>query len=151
MAQATDLVIEAAAAQDLPALLELLEIVHLPQDGFADHMAHALVVRGGDAVLGSAALEVYGAAALLRSVAVHPLVQGQGLGVKLVDAALDLAARQQIQRVYLLTETAADFFPKFGFTPITREDVDAAVKQSVEFTSACPQSAAVMVKKMNDE
>ncbi|MCB0113116.1 MAG: GNAT family N-acetyltransferase [Caldilineaceae bacterium] len=144
-------VIETASAAALPALLALLDAAGLPQDGFADHIGNALLVRNGDVILGCAALEIYGSAALLRSVVVAPTAQGRGLGAQLVTAALTLAEDRQIRRVYLLTETAANYFPRFGFARIPRADVDPAVKQSVEFTSACPQSAVVMEKKMNDE
>ena len=47
--------------------------------------------------------------------------------------------------VYLLTETANGFFPRFGFHPTQRAAVDSAVQQLVEFTSACPASAHVLV------
>jgi amino-acid N-acetyltransferase len=97
-----------------------------------------------DQVVGSGALELYGDAALLRSVAVAPEQRGQGLGQQLTQAALDLARQHGVRQVYLLTETAADFFPRFGFRPIARADVTPAVQRSVEFTSACPQSALVM-------
>src|SRR6266567_3236122 len=50
--------------------------------------------------------------------------------------------------VYLLTETAGQFFPKFGFTAITRAQVESAVLESPEFTTACPKSAMVMVKQL---
>jgi len=48
----------------------------------------------------------------------------------------------------LLTTTAADFFPKFGFEPIARADVPASVQSSIEFTSACPATATVMRKTL---
>lgn len=144
-------VIANADAADLPALLALLDAASLPQDGIADHIGSALIARNGDEILGCAALEIYGSSALLRSVAVAPTAQGSGLGTQLVYSALALAEDRHIRRVYLLTETAADYFPRFGFAPITRQEVDPAVKQSVEFTSACPASALVMVKKMNNE
>jgi hypothetical protein len=35
-------------------------------------------------------------------------------------------------------------FPKFGFRAITRDTALDVVKDSVEFVSACPQSAVVM-------
>ncbi len=58
---------------------------------------------------------------------------------------LAAAANRGVQQVYLLTETAADFFPRFGFQPIARSAVDPAVQTSIEFTSACPASAVAMV------
>ncbi|MFN8474960.1 MAG: arsenic resistance N-acetyltransferase ArsN2 [Anaerolineae bacterium] len=137
-----------ARPEDFPAVLALLERSHLPPDGLADHRDALLVAREGDAVVGSAALEVYGDAALLRSVAVDERLRGHGLGQRLTDAALEMARERGIHEVYLLTETAADFFPRFGFRPVDRTDVAAEVQQSVEFTSACPVSALVMSREV---
>lgn len=136
--------ISVADKGDMPAILALLEGSGLPQDGLADHVATTLAARIGDRVVGSAALELYGAAALLRSVAVDRSLRGQGLGQQLTRAALDLARQRGVKQLYLLTETAGGFFPRFGFRPIARSAVDPAVRQSVEFTSACPVSAQVL-------
>ncbi len=46
--------------------------------------------------------------------------------------------------VYLLTETAGDFFPRFGFTAEERSSAPASLQGSVEFRSACPKSARMM-------
>ncbi len=137
-------VIEVAKAADLPAVLALLEASGLPQEGLADHFATALVARRDGSVVGSAALEVYGSTALLRSVAVAASLRGRGLGQRLARAALDLARQRGVSEVYLLTETASAYFPRFGFAPIERAQVPEAVRQSVEFTSACPDSAVAM-------
>src|SRR5262245_64718992 len=80
-----------ACPGDLPAVLALLERSGLPQDGLSEHLATTLVARDGDAIVGSAALEVYRKAALLRSVAVDSALRGQGLGQRLTRTALDLA------------------------------------------------------------
>ena len=138
----------AARPSDLPAVLALLERSGLPQEGLADHLATTLVARSGDEVVGSAALEVYGGAALLRSVAVDSALRGEGLGQRLTLAALDLARQRGVATVYLLTETAGDFFPRFGFQLTERAAVEPAVQQSVEFTSACPASAQVLVASL---
>jgi len=137
--------IAAAHAADMPAILALLERSALPQDGLQEHVATTLVARAGACVVGCAALELYGKAALLRSVAVAAELRGAGLGHQLTRAALDLARQRGVGTVYLLTETASGFFPRFGFHPTHRAAVDQAVQQSVEFVSACPISAHVLV------
>jgi amino-acid N-acetyltransferase len=142
--------IDAARDTDLPAVLVLLERAGLPQDGLSEHLATTLVAREDGAIVGSAALELYDAAALLRSVAVDEARRGRGLGQRLTRAALDLAQRYGVTLVYLLTETAGDFFPRFGFRPTERSAVDQAVQQSVEFTGACPVSAQVLVASLGD-
>ena len=56
------------------------------------------------------------------------------------------AATHGLTPLYLLTTTAEDFFPRFGFSRITRQEVPESVRASVEFRSACPASAVVMWK-----
>ena len=136
--------IDAAQPMDAPAIHALLRRSGLPQDGIDAHLATALVVRDGAAIVGCAALEVYGAHALLRSVAVDAPARGQGLGQQLTQATLDLARVSGVRDVYLLTETASAFFPRWGFRPIARAAVPAPVQRSVEFSCACPASALVM-------
>ena len=141
-------VITPATHADFPAIVGLLERNALPRAGLEQHVATILVAKEGEQLVGTAALEVYGAAALLRSVAVAAERRGQGLGQTLTAAALDLARRRGVRTVYLLTETAAEFFPKLGFRPITRSEVVQAVLRSPEFTSACPASAVVMARSL---
>jgi amino-acid N-acetyltransferase len=136
--------ITVAQADDLGAVLELLDRSELPRDGLAEHFEIALVARDGARVVGSAAVERYGDAGLLRSVAVDSAYRGQGLGARLVGAVLDQARQHGLQTIYLLTTSAPDYFPRFGFAPISRSEVAPAVQQSVEFSGACPASALVM-------
>ncbi len=136
--------IERAQPMDAPAIRALLRRSGLPQDGIEDHLATAIVAYDGALVVGCAAVELYGMHALLRSVAVDATWRGQGLGQQLTQAALDLARACGVHDVYLLTETASAFFPRFGFRPVARTVVPVPVQQSVEFTGACPASALVM-------
>jgi amino-acid N-acetyltransferase len=136
--------IRPATPGDLPAIRHLLGRNKLPVDGLDGCLETTVTAVDGPDLVGCAALELYPGAALLRSVAVAAERRSQGLGQQLTRAALDLARARDVKTVYLLTETAGAFFPKFGFTRITRADVEPAVKQSVEFTKACPASALVM-------
>jgi len=130
---------------ELGQVLALLARSGLPEAGLAAHLATTLVARQKGQVVGSVALELYGEAALLRSVAVAPELRGRGLGQRLTNSALALARQAGVRRLYLLTESAADYFARQGFTPIPRGEVEGAVQKSVEFTSACPQSAQAMM------
>jgi amino-acid N-acetyltransferase len=131
-----------------PAIERLLQDNHLPLEGFADHLPHMVIAEAEGNIVGCAGLEFYTDGALLRSVAVAASHRGRGLGIDLTRAALELARRQQSPAVYLLTTTAEHFFPKFGFEPISREDVPTGVQQSIEFVSACPASAVAMRKAL---
>src|SRR4029077_9267122 len=130
--------IERARHEDVDNVLRLLKQNQLPLDGLRDHLATTLVARQGGEIIGSAALEVYPDGALLRSVAVAPEAQRQGLGHQLTAAAIQLADTLNVPALYLLTTTAERFFPRFGFERIARADVPATVQASIEFTSACP-------------
>jgi amino-acid N-acetyltransferase len=146
MTPLAEVVIELVSATDQLAVLDLLERSGLPQDGLSEHWPTTLVARADQTIVGSAALEMYGTAALLRSVAVDQTRRGQGLGQKLTQAALKLARQQGVIDIYLLTETAADFFPRFGFQPVSRSQVDPALLDSVEFTTPCCQASALVMR-----
>ena len=140
--------IEPAQAADLPAILDLLASHRLPQAEVERHIDSDLVAREGGRIAGCAVVETYESAGLLRSVAVAQSQRGLGLGIRLTEVAIDLARARGIKALYLLTETAAGFFPRFGFRPIPRDEVASAVRQSIEFTRACPASALAMVKDL---
>lgn len=140
-----DVALRPARAADLDAVRELLLESALPMAGVDRHLLSSAVVACLDhEILGSAALELYGHAGLLRSVAVRPAWRGQGLGSRLVRAALDLAEGLKLERLYLLTETAPDFFARHGFQSLPRSEVDPGVQGSAEFTGACPDTALAM-------
>lgn len=140
--------IERPSTDDLPAIEDLLACGGLPLDGVAGAFRHGVVVREGDTVLGCAAVELYGEAGLLRSVAVREDLRGRGLGRELVEAAEGLAAAGGVRELYLLTESAAAWFPRLGYETVDRSVVPAAVSASVEFTSACPVSAVAMRRRI---
>lgn len=140
--------IEPATQSDLRAILSLLNANGLPIEGLADYLGTVLVARSEGQVVGSAALEVYSDGALLRSVAVENSLRGRGLGQRLTQAAISRAQALAISDLYLLTETAGDFFPRFGFRPIARAEAPPGVRQSIEFTTACPETALVMTKHL---
>ncbi|HEU5382142.1 MAG TPA: arsinothricin resistance N-acetyltransferase ArsN1 family A [Ktedonobacteraceae bacterium] len=136
--------IEAARPSDLAAVLALLDGAGLPQEGAESCLSTTVVVRETGQVIGCAALEVHGTSALLRSVAIDPVHRSRGLGQQLVQDRLREARSRGIQEVYLLTETAHDYFPRFGFHPIDRAAVAPFIHASIEWTSACPVSAQAM-------
>ena len=98
--------------------------------------------------MGVAGLEHYDDAALLRSVAVAPSARGTGVGGRLTQRALEKAALSGARVVYLLTTTAEDYFPRYGFQRTDRASVPTDVRESVEFTTACPSTATVMVLEL---
>ena len=135
-----------AAEADYPAVAALLDAAGLPTAGIPRALPDFLVAEAGDdgRVLGAIGLEPYGSAALLRSAVVDPSERGTGVGHALVRALLVHATARGFRELYLLTTTAEEFFPRFGFERIRREEVPVAVRDSVEFRESCPASATVM-------
>src|SRR5689334_219080 len=148
--QIVSIAIERAHRDDQSDVFRIVEQNHLPLAGLDEHFDTALVARQDGRIVGTAALEMYSDGALLRSVAVAPDVQRKGIGHQLTEAALALAHELGAPALYLLTTTAEHFFPRFGFERIPRSDVPLGVQKSVQFTTACCQSAVVMRKILSN-
>jgi amino-acid N-acetyltransferase len=133
-----------AGPTDHQAVAVLLSALGLPTDGVSDWLDRFWVAEHEGRVAGLAGMERYGDCGLLRSVAVAPEWRGGGIGRTLVDRVLQEGRAAGVGDVYLLTTTAEDYFPRFGFTRIDRAAVPAAVRASAEFAGACPASAVVM-------
>ena len=84
-------------------------------------------------VAGAAGVEIYGEAAVLRSVVVAPGLRGTGEGDRLVRNGLGYARRHGAKRVYLFTMHAAPFFARFGFEPVTTDDFEPALHDSWQY------------------
>jgi amino-acid N-acetyltransferase len=123
---------------------DLLRTAALPLDGAEEHLDEFLIAERGGSIVGCAAVERYGSAGLLRSVAVASDERGMGTGSTLVERCIDAAADAGINTLVLLTTTAEGYFPRFGFETIDRTSVPLAVRESAEFRGACPASATVM-------
>ena len=140
--------IERAVSADTPAVEALLSAAGLPLDGAADALTRGVVARDGDEVVAAAAVERYGDAGLLRSVVVAPGRRGSGLGRGIVAAAESLARDEGVRDLYLLTETAVDWFPRLGYEPVERAAASAAVGESIEFTTVCRDTGVPMWRRL---
>ena len=136
--------IERATPADIPAVEGLLLAAGLPLEGATEAFETGVVARDGRTVVGAAAIERYGEAGLLRSVVVAPERRGAGLGRRVVAAAEQLAREAGIRELFLLTETAVDWFPRLGYAVVPREAAAALVGQSIEFTTVCRDSGVSM-------
>ena len=145
MASAQPVVVRTARPTDLAAARKLLERASLPVGGLDEQFgAGYAVAESGNEVVGLAGVERHGPFGLLRSAAIDPAWRGQGIGEALTRNRLAWAAAAGVQSVYLLTETAADWFPRFGFTRVDRGAVPPEIAASSEFAHLCPASAVVM-------
>lgn len=142
-------IVEPAAPTDISTIEALLAAAGLPLDGAAEAFGLGVVARDGDGrVVGAAAVERFGAAGLLRSVVVAADRRGTGLGREVVMAAEDLARSHGIRDLYLLTQTAADWFPRLGYAAVPRDEAIAAVGASIEFTTVCRDTGVPMRRSL---
>ena len=98
--------------------------------------------------VGFGGLEVHGDDALLRSLLTLPPVRGRGVGAAMV-AALEFEARLHVCRsLWLITDTAAEFYERLGYARCDRAVVPPAIAATGEFAELCPASAEVLMKKL---
>ena len=135
---------ERAAPSDVQAVEAMLSAAGLPLDGAAEAFDLGIVAREDGGLIAAAAIEPFGAAGLLRSVVVAPDHRGAGIGRALVASAEALAREAGIRDLYLVTETAADWFPSLGYETVERAVADAAVGGSVELTTVCRDTGVTM-------
>ncbi len=137
--------IRSADAADLSTVRDLLQAAELPSEGLEDQFGpgYALAIEG-DRTVGAAGVERYGRWGLLRSVVTAPEWRGRGVGEALVRNRLAWADTEGLEAVYLLTTTAARYFPRLGFEPVERDLLPLEIRESREVSSICPSTAVAM-------
>lgn len=125
----------------------LLQQSNLPTSDLSDlNLDHFYAYGESGNVQGVIGLEVYGSDALLRSFAVSSNAQGKGCGAALLSQLEQHAIELGIKHLYLLTNTAEQYFLKKGFEKIARELAPDSIKLTAEFSDLCPASAVLMHK-----
>lgn len=151
MSPVTNLTLRVATEADNPVIRGLLERNGLPTGDLTDRTGarpEFVIATHNGRVVGIGALEPFGDAALLRSVAVEAQWRGSGVG-RLIVAELERRARSVgITELILLTLTARDFFYRLGYAAKERAHVPPPVLDSAEFRSLCPASAVCLAKTL---
>jgi ubiquinone/menaquinone biosynthesis C-methylase UbiE len=62
----------------------------------------------------------------------------------LVGNRIEHAKARGLEAIYLLTVAAQTYFERFGFVSIDRDEAPLEIRRTVEFSEACPKTAAVM-------
>ncbi|HYR36042.1 MAG TPA: arsenic resistance N-acetyltransferase ArsN2 [Burkholderiales bacterium] len=131
------------------AVTRLLAEAKLPSSDLTEaHLQNFLACGADDKLKGVVGLELYQPVALLRSLAVASRARGRGVGSALLAEAESYARSREVKEIYLLTTTAERFFAGRGYERIQREAAPEAIRETHEFSSLCPASAAVMRKRL---
>lgn len=137
-------------ADDLPALKALLDASGLPSSDLTEaHLKHFIILGQAGRVAGSVGIEPHGEDALLRSLAVETMLRGEGYGQRLLELMEERARDEGVQRMYLLTTSADNFFHHQGYEPVARDSVPDAIRGTSQFAGLCPASAACLLKTLN--
>jgi amino-acid N-acetyltransferase len=145
-----EIIIQPAKPSDWNAVSQLLQENKLPVDDVDKNLSHFFVATIKHRIVGAIGLEKYGDYALLRSMATSSLYRNQGIASKLVSDLFRYAQSIGLKEVYLLTETARDYFEKKSFQIVQRSEVPAVLQQSAEFSHVCPASAIAMKKSIKE-
>lgn len=138
-----------AVPTDLDAITSLLNECDLLELEFEKHLANFIVLIRQGKLIGCGGMEIYGDAALMRSVAIHPLFQRLGLG-ELVYGALEIDARMRfLTEAFLFTFEAKTFFERRGYSLSDRGSMPASMHESAEYRDCCCDSAHVMRKQLS--
>jgi amino-acid N-acetyltransferase len=126
---------------EVDALLAASGLPALPQ---GQSLSNLLVALEDGTVVGAVALEVAARRGLLRSLVVREGHRGKGLGSGLVSSLISRGHELGLRDLYVLTETADDFFTGREFTVVDRADVPPEIRATREFREQCPESARVL-------
>jgi amino-acid N-acetyltransferase len=149
----TDTAIQLRSANDddLDAVRRLLGAAGLTDNDLAMQFGPQFVVAHAthiDRIVGAAGVELYGTGdnrcGLFRSAVVDAEWRGTGLGAALTENRIRWAEQEGVHTLFLLTQTAADYWPRFGFERIARDSAPATLQEAHEWKSGCPASAVAM-------
>ncbi len=135
-----------ATATDLIAIKTLLDSSKLPSDDCDEHIGHFFVAEDRGRIIGAGGLEICGADGLVRSIVITPEHRGNGIAKKIYQQIEDRAYGLGVSTLYLLTESAAEYFKKLGFVVKKRSETPKSIMQTKQFRELCPSSATVMCR-----
>ena len=100
-------------------------------------------------LVGMAGAERQGRLALLHTLWVTPELRGQGWGRCLVEHVERWLRSLGIEEVYLVADTAEQFFSHLGYLARRREQLPAEVYGFSQLPTACPLQAVFMSKQLS--
>lgn len=106
-----------------------------------------IAVQDGDRV-GIGGLETHDSNGLLRSIVVQESYRDRGIGTSMCAELEKKAMAADVETLYLLTTTAADFFRNHGYDRIRRDDVPAQIQETTQFDELCPETATCLFKPL---
>jgi len=136
----------AAEKEDLPWIKGILSQNNLPSEDCDSHIDNFIVSEKEGKIIGIGGLEICGMYGLVCSIAVISECRGRGIAKEIFTLLENRAHDRGIITLYLLTETAAGYFLKLGFSVNEREKIPQAIIKTKQFSELCPSTAKVMCR-----
>ncbi len=141
----SDARIRLEAARDLDYVERVLEANDLPVGDVRSKPDCFYVGYDGENRVGIGGLKRYGEEGLLRSLVVQEAWRGEGYGTAICEALERRAHADGVERLWLLTTTAADFFARRGYEEVDRNAAPQSIQNTTEFANLCPASATCLL------
>ncbi len=143
-----DINIRQADKADLADIIKLLDNNNLPTIDIPNSSIQLFIGSYNCSTIGVIGIEIYEKTGLLRSLAVQESFNKLKVGTKLINKLFDHIKLNNIRDVYLLTESAEDYFTRFEFEKVDRSIVPGVIMETREYKDICPNSAVVMHKNL---
>ena len=134
--------------EDWSRIRSLLAACELPSTDVAAGQQDFIVAEADGGIVGAIGIELFGAEGLLRSLVVDPDARRRGVAADLCARMLAHAGNAGVETVYLLTNTADQYFASLGFVTVDRTDVPEPIRSTAEFRTLCPSTARCMRKSL---
>jgi amino-acid N-acetyltransferase len=129
--------------------IKLLEQCNLlTSDVLETNDSHFFGLRRNGELYAVVGVELFGIEGLLRSLAVVDEMRGQGHAGALVAHVESFAKKNGVHSLFLLTNTANQFFAHLGYQPIPRSQAPASIRHTAQFAGLCAASADFMAKTL---
>ena len=136
--------LEKLSIDDRALVMDLLQKAGLPVSDIDLQKQLFIKALCENKAVGIGALEIVENYGLIRSVVVQDIYRGKGAGIQIINALIAEARERGLKQLFLLTETAEQFFSKLDFRKVERNTAPKSIAELPEFTSICPSSAVCM-------
>ncbi len=140
-----------AKESDIQCIRELLYSSGLPSSDLDGQAQKIFIAESEGKLVATGGIESFGGIALIRSIAVVPEHRKIGIANSVYQLLEEYACNSGVEELYLITESAKEYFQKLGFSEQERKTVPCLIKQTSQFSKLCPSSATVMSKALSLE
>lgn len=137
-----------ATPDDFSQAIELLQSSQLPTEDLRPDLENFWIAEYDEKAIGLIGLDLYAPYGLLRSMIVLPEERSKGIASQLVEQVEARGMELGLTELFLITNTAADYFTRKNFRQMDKSALPASVGSSREMNGLCPASSVIMHKSI---